>query len=79
MTWQLMWHNVRVAALNAMLQLLVIHRFLSQWQFVIKFAYFYDPYQKIIVTCFLIYSFCDSTSNNKISKNGTCDFIIQTK
>ena len=27
MTWQLMWRNVRVAALNAMLQLLVIYRF----------------------------------------------------
>ena len=26
MTWQLMWHNVRVAALNATLQVLVIYR-----------------------------------------------------
>ena len=29
MTWQLMWHNVRAAALNAMLQLLIIYRFNS--------------------------------------------------
>ena len=27
MTWQLIWRNVRVIALNAMLQLLVIYRF----------------------------------------------------
>ena len=27
MTWQLMWHNVRAAALNTTLQLLVIYRF----------------------------------------------------
>ena len=26
--WQLMWHNVRAAALNATLQLLVIYRLL---------------------------------------------------
>ena len=29
MTWQLMWRNVRVAALNATLQLLVIYRFVE--------------------------------------------------
>ena len=26
MTWQLMWHNVKTAALNATLQLLLIYR-----------------------------------------------------
>ena len=30
MTWQLMWRNVRGAALNAMLQLLVIYRLPTQ-------------------------------------------------
>ena len=29
MTWQLMWRDVRAAALNVTLQLLVIYRFLS--------------------------------------------------
>ena len=30
MTWQLMWQNMRTAALNATLQLLVIYRFEDQ-------------------------------------------------
>ena len=30
MTWQLMWYNVRAAALNATLQLLVIYKYRSQ-------------------------------------------------
>ena len=33
MTWQLMWHNVRAAALNATLQLLVIYRYeIADWK-----------------------------------------------
>ena len=32
MTWQLMWRNVRAATLNAMLQFLVIYRFVNSAQ-----------------------------------------------
>ena len=33
MTWQLMWRNVRAAALNATLQLLIIYRFGAKREF----------------------------------------------
>ena len=32
MTWMLMWLNMSAAALNAMLQLLVIYRYVSIWE-----------------------------------------------
>ena len=35
MMWQLMWHNVRAAALNATFQLLVIYR-LGMWIMILK-------------------------------------------